>query len=308
MNQAWTSAQMPSQTGKVILVTGANGGIGYQAALEFARHGAQVWLGCRDRDKGQHALQRLKQAVPEATVYLAEVDLSSLDSVRSFASQLLLKTTVVDVLVNNAGVMALPQREVTADGFERQFATNHLGHFALTGLLLPALKAAPMARVVTVASLAHRNGVMAWDDLQEEKGYEGWKAYNQSKLANILFARELDKRARKHGMALLSLPVHPGISRTNIFKNGPGTGSLKARMLALLAPVVTQNDAMGALPTEYAATAAGVTGGQYIGPSGFKEFKGHPTVVQPRPHALDQAAGERLWTVSEELTGVRYLS
>ena len=308
MNEKWTSAQMPSQTGKTIMVTGANGGIGYQAALEFARHGATVWLGCRDRAKGEAALGRIQQQVPEARVQLAFIDLASLQSVRTFAKDYLAQQPSLDVLVNNAGVMALKERRLTVDGFEQQFATNHLGHFALTGLLLPALQAAPAARVVTVASLAHRGGAMAWDDLQEEHGYEGWKAYNQSKLANILFARELERRARAHGLSLISNPVHPGISRTNIFENGPGTDTLKARIVRLLAPVMTQDDAMGALPTEYAATAPGVQGGEYIGPNGFQEFRGYPKVVQPRPQALDQASAERLWKVSEELTGVSYLS
>lgn len=308
MSAKWTSAEMPSQAGKNILVTGANGGIGYQAALEFARHGAQVWLGCRSRSKGEAALGRMQREVPNAEVKLADLDLASLASVRAFAADYNAQGIPLDVLVNNAGVMALKNRELTADGFEKQFGTNHLGHFALTGLLLPALKAASAARVVTVASLAHRNGVMAWDDLQEERGYEGWKAYNQSKLANILFARELNQRARTAGLSLISNPVHPGISRTNIFENGPGTGSLKAKILGLLSPVLTQDDVMGALPTEYAATAATVQGGTYIGPDGFGEFKGHPKEVQPRPQALDEAAAQRLWTVSEELTGVRYLS
>ena len=184
---------------------------------------------------------------------------------------------------------------------------GHLGHFALTGLLFPALQQAPAARVVTVASLAHRNGKMKWDDLQSERRYDGWGAYNDSKLANVLFAKELDRRARKAGLNLISVPVHPGISRTNIFDNGPGRANLKARMVSLLAPVITQDDAMGALPTEFAATAATVRGGDYIGPDGLGEFKGYPKVVTPRPQALDVASAERLWQVSEQLTGVSFL-
>ena len=307
MEDKWTAAQMPSQAGKTILVTGANSGIGYQAALELARHGGHVLLGCRNQAKGEAAAEAIRREVSGAEVENVTVDMASLASIRAFAAAFEARALPLDVLINNAGVMALSKREVTADGFERQFGTNHLGHFALTGLLLPALKRSSAARVVTVASLAHRTGRMVWDDLQSERKYVPWEAYNASKLANILFARELDRRARKAGLALLSVPVHPGISRTNIFENGPGTSNLKARLVKLLAPVLTQDDAMGALPTEYAATAPGVEGGVYIGPSGFGEFRGYPKVVQARPQAMDQEAGERLWKVSEQLTGVSYL-
>lgn len=307
MAKKWTAAQMPSMTGKTVLVTGANSGIGYQAALEFARHGAHVLLGCRNPGKGQAALERLKREVPNARAEVVALDVASLKSIRSFAEAFAQSGATLDVLVNNAGVMALPERQVTEDGFERQFGTNHLGHFALTGLLVPALQKAAAPRVVTVASLAHRNGKMEWDNLQGERKYVPWDAYGASKLANILFARELDRRARAAGWPLISVPVHPGVSRTNIFENGPGTGNLKAMILRLLAPLMTQDDAMGALPTEYAAVAPEVKGGEYIGPDGTGELKGYPKVVTPRPQALDQAAGERLWKVSEELTGVRYL-
>ena len=306
MGTKWTPAQMPSQTGRTMLVTGANSGIGYQAALEFARHGAHVLLGCRSKAKGEAALERLRRESPGAAAETVELDVASLRSIRAFAQAFAASGAALDVLVNNAGVMALADRQLTEDGFERQFATNHLGHFALTGLLLPALKRAGASRVVTVASLAHRNGTMGWDNLQGERSYRPWDAYNASKLANILFARELDRRARQAGLPLVSVAAHPGISRTNIFENGPGTGNLKAKLVSLLAPVLTQDDAMGALPTEYAAVAAEVTGGQYIGPDGFGEFRGYPTIVKPRPQALDQAAGERLWRESEQLTGVSF--
>ncbi len=307
MSSSWTAAAMPSLTGKTILVTGANSGIGYRSALEFARHGAHVLLGCRSAEKGKSALDRLMGEVGNAKAETAMLDMASLPSIRQFASAFLARNTPLDVLVNNAGVMALPKRETTVDGFERQFGTNHLGHFALTGLLLPALEAAPAARVVTVASLAHRNGKMDWENLQSERAYKPWDAYNNSKLANILFARELERRARQAGLRLVSVPVHPGVARTSIFENGPGTGSLKAKILQLLAPILTQDEAMGALPIEYAATAPNVQGGEYLGPGGMGEFKGYPKVVQPRPQALDPQAADRLWTQSEELTGVRYL-
>lgn len=307
MSEKWTAAQIPSQAGKTILVTGANSGIGYQAALEFARHGAHVLLGSRSAAKGEAAVARLRSEISNANVEPALLDLASLASIRTSTETFLRRGSKLDVLVNNAGVMALPSRELTPDGFERQFGTNHLGHFALTGLLLPALKLAASSRVVTVASLAHRNGKIEWDNLQGERRYDAWDAYNRSKLANLLFAKELNRKASLAGLPLLSIPVHPGVSRTNIFENGPGTKSFKGLMLRIFAPVLTQDDAMGALPTEYAATAPDVTGGEYIGPDGFGELKGFPKVVGPKPQALDQVTGERLWQVSEELTGVRYL-
>ena len=302
----WTTERIPSQAGKTALITGANSGIGYQAALELARHGAHVLLGCRNEAKGQAALERLRREAPGASAEVVQLDMASLASIRAFAAAFPGRGIALDLLINNAGVMALPKRELTEDGFERQFGTNHLGHFALTGLLLPALLAAPAPRVVTVASLAHRTGKIEFDNLQRERGYEGWDAYNASKLANILFAKELDRRARAAHSRLLSVAVHPGVSTTSIFENGPGTTNLKAIMVKLLAPVLMQNDEAGALPTLYAATSPAAHGGEYIGPDGFQELKGSPVVVQPRPQALDVVVGERLWKVSEELTGVHY--
>ncbi len=304
--ERWTAAQIPPQGGKTILVTGANSGIGYQTALELARHGAHVLLGCRSMAKGQAALERLQAEAPGASAEVVLLDVSSLASVRAFAENFLARGTGLDVLINNAGVMALPTREVTEDGFERQFATNHLGHFALTGLLLPALEKSSAPRVVTVASLAHRNGKMEWDNLQGEREYKPYSAYNNSKLANILFAKELDRRSRGTGLNLLSVAVHPGVASTRVFDNGPGQ-DLRARVIKALGPLLFQNDAMGALPTEYAATMPNVRAGEYIGPDGFGEFKGYPKVVQPRPSALDEGAAKQLWEINEQLTGVRYL-
>jgi NAD(P)-dependent dehydrogenase (short-subunit alcohol dehydrogenase family) len=301
----WTVGQIPPQTGKTALVTGANSGIGYQAALELARHGAHVLLGCRSVAKGEAALARLLKAAPGASAEVVELDMASLASIRAFATKFAARGVALDILVNNAGVMALPTRELTADGFERQFGTNHLGHFALTGLLLLLqLLAAHAPRVVTVASLAHRNGKIDFENLQSEKKYVPWDAYNASKLANILFAKELQRRAA--GTALLSIPVHPGVSVTNIIDNGPGAKGLKVVALKLLAPLLMQPDTAGALPTLYAATSPDAKGGEYIGPDGFMEFKGAPVVVQPKPQALDEATAKKLWSVSEDLTGVVY--
>ena len=302
--QAWTTAQIPALQGKTVLITGANSGIGYQAALELARHGAHVLLACRSQQKGEQALARLLSEAPGSSAELVLLDVSLLADVRRFVAEFLTRQRPLDILINNAGIMALNPRQVTSEGFERQFATNHLGHFALTGLLLPAIMAAPAPRVVTVASLAHRGGKIHFDDLQMERNYSPWGAYNQSKLANILFARELARRAV--GSHLLSLPVHPGVSQTSIVDNGPGANDLKTRVLFNFAKFLTQTDADGALPTLYAATSPDARSGDYIGPNGFMEMKGSPIVVKPRPHALDEATGQRLWSVSEQLTGVVY--
>lgn len=301
--QGWKAAAMPSQAGKTVLVTGANSGIGFQAARELARREAHVLLAVRDVAKGEAARNRILAELPQAQVTIVPLDMASLASIRGFAGEFISSGAPLDVLVNNAGVMALPRREQTPDGFERQFGTNHLGHFALTGLLMPALLKAEVPRVVTVASLAHRNGKMEWDNLQSEKSYSPWGAYNMSKLANILFARELDRRAREAHSKLMSVAVHPGISRTNIA--APGT-DFKSVMARLIGPLLFQSDEMGALPTLYAATASEAQGGQYIGPDGRGEAGGHPKVVQPKPQALDEQAGRRLWAVSEQLTGVVY--
>jgi NAD(P)-dependent dehydrogenase (short-subunit alcohol dehydrogenase family) len=302
--QAWTTAQIPALQGKTVLITGANSGIGYQAALELARHGAHVLLACRNQQKGEQALARLLAEAPGSSAELVLLDVSLLADVRRFVAEFLTRQQPLDILINNAGIMALNPRQVTSEGFERQFATNHLGHFALTGLLLPAIMAAPAPRVITVASLAHRGGKIHFDDLQMERSYSPWGAYNQSKLANILFARELARRAV--GSHLLSLPVHPGVSQTSIVDNGPGANDLKTRVLFNFAKFLTQTDADGALPTLYAATSPYALSGDYIGPNGFMEMKGSPVVVKPRPHALDEATGQRLWSVSEQLTGVVY--
>ncbi len=302
--QAWTDAQIPALQGKTVLITGANSGIGYQAALELARHGAHVLLACRSKQKGEQALARLLDEAPGSSAELVLLDVSLLADVRRFVAEFLTRQKPLDILINNAGIMALNPRQVTTEGFERQFATNHLGHFALTGLLLPAIMAAPAPRVITVASLAHRGGKIHFDDLQMERSYSPWGAYNQSKLANILFARELARRAI--GSHLLSLPVHPGVSQTSIVDNGPGANDLKTRVVFSLGKFLTQTDADGALPTLYAATSPDAHSGDYIGPNGFMEMKGSPVVVQPRANALDQATGQRLWSVSEQLTGVVY--
>jgi NAD(P)-dependent dehydrogenase (short-subunit alcohol dehydrogenase family) len=301
----WTAGNIPSQAGKTALVTGGNSGIGYQAALELARHGAHVLIGSRDKVRGEQALAKLKAAVPGANAEVVTLDVASLASIHAFADSF---EGPLDLLINNAGVMAIKNRELTVDGFEKQFGTNHLGHFALTGLLIPALLQAHAPRVVTVASLAHRGGKIELDNLQGERSYTAWDAYNNSKLANILFANELDRRARAVRSKLASIPVHPGVAKTNIFQNGLAGKDLKSVVLnAIGSPLgLIQSDEMGALPTLYAATALEANGGEYIGPDGFMEMKGYPKKAALKPQALDVASAEKLWAASEKLTGVVY--
>lgn len=304
----WTTADMPDLTGRTVLVTGASSGIGLEAAAGLAAHGATVTLAVRDEGRGADAQAVIEARSPGALTELGLVDLADLSSVRRFAAQWSdAHPAGLDVLVNNAGVMAIPRRE-TPDGFEAQFATNHLGHFALTGLLLPALVARPRSRVVTVSSGAHRMGRMDFDDLMGERRYRAWGAYGQSKLANLLFTAELQRRADAAGVPLLAVAAHPGYAATGLQSAGPrmrGRG-WEERLMEVANGVLGQSAAMGALPTLFAATAPGLPGNAYVGPDGFLEQRGHPRLVDRSSAAKDASAARRLWSVSEQLTGVRY--
>ena len=301
----WTPQQMPPQQGRLAIVTGANSGIGYQAARYLLRAGAAVILACRSREKGEAASAKIVAKQPSAKVEVRILDVADLDSVRRFAAEFLSEDKPLDLLINNAGVMALPERRTTPQGFEMQFGTNHLGHFALTGLLLPALLRQPTSRVVTVASIAHKRGKLNFDDLNAERRYDPGGAYAQSKLANVVFGLEFDRRLRARSAHTASVIAHPGVAVTNIVSNGMGRG-LKGRVVNALLPFVAQSDERGSWPLLYAATSPDVHGGGYYGPDGIAEFKGTPVEVKPKPHALDPAAGKRLWEMSEALTGVRY--
>lgn len=294
----WTTADIPDQTGRTAVITGANTGLGYETAAALAAKGARVVIAVRNLDKGKDAVRRIQQTTPEATVELQELDLSSLSSVRAAADQLKSDHAAIDLLINNAGVMYTPRQE-TADGFELQFGTNHLGHFALTGLLLDHVEAAPAGRIVTVSSLGHRiRASIHFDDLQLERDYNRVIAYGQSKLANLLFTYELQRRLSAAGSSTAALAAHPGGSNTEL-----------GRHLPLLNPVfqaISQSAAMGALPTLRAATDPAARGGQYYGPSGLFELRGHPKVVSSSRQSHDESLQRRLWTVSEDLTGVAY--
>jgi NAD(P)-dependent dehydrogenase (short-subunit alcohol dehydrogenase family) len=303
MSTKWTAQDMPDQDGRIAVVTGANSGLGLETARELARHGAQVVLACRNTDKGEQAAQTIRADVSDAQVDVRALDLGSLDSVRSFAEGLRSEHASLDLLINNAGVMA-PPRRTTADGFELQFGTNHLGHFALTGLLMGILEKGADTRVVTLSSGAHRIGKIDFDDLQREHRYSRWRAYGQSKLSNLMFALELDRRLRAAGSSVLSVAAHPGYAATNL---QTAAAPLMDRLIMKVGNfVIAQSAAMGALPTLYAATKPDLEGGMFIGPDGMGEQRGYPRPVAPSQAATNEDVAARLWEVSEELTGVRF--
>jgi len=305
-SQRWTPRQMPDLTGTTAVVTGANAGIGLHTSIELARHGAHVVMGCRDPHRGDEALGQVRVQVPGASVELTRLDLADLASVRETAAALLAAHPRIGLLVNNAGVMALPKRQVSADGFEMQLATNHLGHFALTGLLLPALLPGP-SRVVSVSSNAHRMGRIDLDDLQSERGYSPWGAYGQSKRANVLFTMELQRRADRAGAALTSVAAHPGYAATNLVRSRAAAGgNLAGRVMGVATRLLGQPAEMGAWPSLYAATMPDVTGAEYFGPTAFGGWRGHPERTTAAPAAYEPDVAARLWQRSVELTGVTY--
>jgi NAD(P)-dependent dehydrogenase (short-subunit alcohol dehydrogenase family) len=304
MSDKWTVDRIPDQSGRIALVTGADSGLGLIAARELARAGARVVLACRNMDKGATALREITDEVPNAEAELAALDLASLDSIRSFAQGFPKAHNGLDLLINNAGVLA-PPRRTTKEGFELQFGTNHLGHFALTGLLLGALEGRKGARVVTVSSTAHRMGRINFDDLHGERRYRRWRAYGQSKLANLLFALELDRRLRAAGSTISSLAAHPGYAATNL--QSASAPVLDRAVMVVTNLLVAQDAEVGALSLLYAATEPGLEGGTYVGPDGRREQRGHPQPeAAPARAALDEAVAARLWAVSEEATGVHF--
>lgn len=294
---------------RTAVVTGATGGLGYATAAGLARSGARVVLAGRNPEKGAAALARLRREVTDAVAEFELLDLASLDSVAAFAGRMLEARPALDILVNNAGIMALPTRQLTADGFERQFGTNYLGHFALTARLLPALlRAEGGARVVQVSSLAHRRGTINWDDLGRERRYDPWRSYAQSKLAMLIFALELARRASAQNWPLVSVAAHPGWAGTDLVSNGPGSGTpgLRERLMDGAFHLVGQTPADGARPIVYAATSPDAKPGGYYGPMGFGELRGAPAPSRIMPQAQDPAAGKRLWETSERLAGVAF--
>jgi NAD(P)-dependent dehydrogenase (short-subunit alcohol dehydrogenase family) len=305
---SWTAADIPDQTGRTVLVTGANSGLGLRTAEAVAAKGARVLLGCRDPGRGEAARSAVAALATGPAPELVSLDLADLGSVRDAARSVADAVEGLDVLVNNAGVMAMPLRR-TADGFELQFATNHLGHFALTGLLLPALLRAEGPRVVTVSSNGHRMGRNDWSDPNwERRRYLKWMAYGQSKLANLLFTRELARRARETGSSLVAVAAHPGNSATHLLPASTDASGWRVvgQIMNWGNRLIAQPDSAGALPQLYAATMPDVIPGEYFGPDRFFQLRGHPTRVGSSTAAQDDDSARRLWELSEDMTGVTY--
>jgi NAD(P)-dependent dehydrogenase (short-subunit alcohol dehydrogenase family) len=304
MMDRWTADDLPDQRGRLAVVTGANTGLGFETARILAARGASVVLAVRDMDKGKHAAARIAETVPGANVTVQRLDLTSLESVREAATELRATHPRIDLLINNAGVMFTPKR-TTLDGFELQFGTNHLGHFALTGLLLERMLPVPGSRVVTVSSIGHRvRAGIDFADLQGERSYSRVAAYGQSKLANLMFTYELQRRLSGTGTGTgIAVAAHPGAANTELVRNLPAALRAIARVVTRLA---AQSAAMGALPTLRAATDPGVRGGHYYGPGGFQQTRGYPTLVESSEQSHDEAGARRLWSVSEELTGITF--
>ena len=298
-----TQAEIPSQLGKTAVVTGSTGGLGYETVLTLAKASADIIVTGRDDRKGQSALDKISREVIGARIRYEHLDLASLASIADFAQRMQVRQSL-DLLINNAGVMALPRRQTTADGFEMQFGTNYLGHFALTARLMPLLRRSSGPRVVSVSSLAHRTGSIDFGDLQSTRLYSPWKAYGQSKLACLMFALELQRRSDAAGWNLTSNVAHPGFSRTNLFASGPG--GLLSVATDFAAPFFGHSAADGARPILFAATSPQAKPGAYYGPGGFGELRGAPAPALITPRARDAATAARLWDVSEKLTGTSF--
>jgi len=301
---SWSVQDIPDQIGRVVVITGANSGTGFAAAQVLASKGATVILACRNEGKAQTAAQAIRSAHPAATVETVSLELGSMASIRAAAEEILARHARLDLLLNNAGVMVPPAGK-TAEGFETQFGTNHLGHFALTGLLLERLRSTPGARVVTMSSGAHKIGKMQFEDLNFEQGYKPWAAYGQSKLANLLFTYELQKRLKQAGDSTLAVAAHPGWARTELQRNS-FQGGLGKRFYGCFARFLSHDAHHGALPLLRAALDPAVSGGDYYGPGGCMEFIGAPVKVSSNGRSHDTADQQKLWQVSEQLTGVGF--
>lgn len=309
MSNEWTAAEMPDLSGSRVVVTGANSGLGFEATKAFARKGAHVVMACRSRERGREAMRGVRNEVPAASLTLGELDLADLNSVRAFAETFDEEFGSLDILCNNAGVMAIPRRE-TEQGYEMQFGVNHLGHFALTGLLFDALReSSGESRVVTQSSGVHESGEMDFDDIDGEDEYDEWGAYAQSKLSNLLFAYELQRRLDSAGVdGVTSVGCHPGYAATNLQRRGPEMSGSKLRLAAMRVAnaVVAQSAEMGSLPMLYAATADDVEGGDYVGPTGLRNMRGYPGKTESSDRSHDEDDARRLWDLSEDRTGVAF--
>ena len=307
IKKKWDKTDIPDLSGKTAIITGANSGTGYEVSKALAGKGAEVIMACRDVEKGELAEAKIKEEFPKSSLKFMVLDLADLSSVKNFANMFHEKNNSLDILCNNAGVMATPQVK-TKDGFELQFGTNHLGHFALTGLLLDKLLGTSKSRIVNVSSIAHMGGIIDFDDLMNEKKYSRFPTYSQSKLANLLFTYELQRRLETNGCNTISVGSHPGLSRTNLGASGfgYGKGKILKSIIGFFAKLTCQSAAMGALPILYASTSLDVNGGEYIGPRGFREFWGYPKKVESSKDSHDEEIAEKLWSISTDLTQVHY--
>lgn len=303
----WTTKDMPEIEDKKVIVTGANSGIGYEATKAFAEKNAEVVMACRSIERGKNAKQEIEEEIDEADLTVKKLDLADLESVNDFAEEYKANNEKLDILCNNAGIMAIP-REETEDGFEKQFGVNHLGHFALTAKLIPALKEAEEPRVVNQSSGLHESGEINFEDLMHEENYSPQGVYADSKLANILFTYELDRKARRNGLNIKSIACHPGYSATNLQKRGPekSGNSVKKLFMKGMNKVFAQSAAKGALPMLYAATSKKAESGDYIGPDKLMNMRGYPEKQESSDASYDQDTAEELWAVSEELTGTEF--
>lgn len=305
MKYNWTEADIPSLNGKRVIITGT-GGLGFDIARMLAGVDGEVILAGRNPDKGAASVAKVVQGVPEANIRFEQLDLANLESIAGFADRMKGEGVALDILINNAGVMAPPKRVETSDGFELQMGTNYLGHFALTASLLPLLQKADAPRVVNVSSIAHRSGRIHFDDMQFSSAYKPWPSYGQSKIAMLMFGLELQRQSDANGWGITSCPAHPGFARTELVANGPGRKSMMGRMKVVFNPLFSHSSAAGALPIVYAATSNDVVGGGYYGPGGFMEITGGPADSGISKTARDEAGAKRLWDVSEQLTGVSF--
>ena len=301
----WTTSDIPQRKEGLAIITGSTEGIGFEDALALSSAGWNVLMMGRNAQKGSEAIAKIHRINPKAKLSFEKVDLANLSSIKDFASRVISKGQAINLLINNAGVMTPPKRLETADGFELQFGTNHLSHFALTAQLLPLLRKAPDARVVTVSSVANRAGAINFDDLQSETSYSPSKAYAQAKLANLMFAFELQRQSEKHGWGITSLASHPGVSRTNLLITGAGRWSVFGMMRTLL-PFLFQPSAQGALPTLYAATSLDAKGGLYYGPNKMSETRGFPAIAKIPAQAMDKDVSLKLWNISKSLAKVEF--
>lgn len=303
----WTANHIPDLTGKIIIITGANSGLGYESSLALARKGATVIMACRSRNKAEQARDEVLKQVPQATLVLMDLDLASIDSIKSFAASFDATYDRLDILLNNAGLMAIPEQR-TKDGFEMQLGVNHFGHFALTGLLFPKLIQTEGSRIVNVSSMAHTMGSFDFNDLNWEQDYSKWPAYGRSKLANLLFTHELVRRIEAHGLAVKVLSAHPGWAATQLQGKGPQQEGSRVMgfMMRVANSLIAQGQDMGALPQLFAATAPDVEQGGFYGPDGFQAMRGYPELQQPQEGKVKPDEAKTLFDRSEELTGITF--